>query len=320
MVKAPYHPLSLRFLVSFRILMAAIPFTYKYDFAYAEIEQITPLIRRVTARNPSGFTFHGTGTYIIGKGNVAVIDPGPMIDEHIEALKRGLKGETVTHILITHTHFDHSPAAAPLKEYWQCPTYGYGPHGAGKIESGTPIEEGGDMDFVPDRVIRDGDILAGDGWTVECVYTPGHTSNHMCFALQEEKALFTGDHVMGWSTSVIGPPDGDMTQYLASLEKLLTRQDETYWPTHGTCIKDVKNFVQAFIDHRLAREKQILDCVANNVRTIDQMVPVMYQETDKALYPAAARSVLAAMERLVSSGQLKCSTAEPKLDSEYTAG
>lgn len=297
--------------------MAAIPFTYKYDFSYADIEQITPMVRRVTARNPSGFTFHGTGTYIIGSGNVAVIDPGPLLDEHIAALKQGLEGETVTHILITHTHADHSPAAAPLKAYWGCPTYGYGPHGSGKIESGTPIEEGGDMDFVPDHLIRDGDILQGDGWTIECVYTPGHCSNHMCFALKEENALFTGDHVMGWSTSVIGPPDGDMTQYLASLKKLLDRPEEVYWPTHGTCITDVKNYVQAYIDHRHAREQQILACVKNGLSKIEDMVPEMYRDTDKSLYPAAARSVFAAMERLVSSGQVRCSTPEPRLNSEY---
>lgn len=298
--------------------MAGIPFVYKYDFSYAETEQITPLIRRVTARNPSGFSFHGTGTYIIGTGTVAVIDPGPMIPEHIEALKAAVEGETVSHILITHTHFDHSPAAEPLKAHWQCPTYAYGPHGAGKIASGTPIEEGGDMDFKPDVEIRDGDILEGPGWTVECVFTPGHTSNHMCFALKEEKALFTGDHVMGWSTSVIGPPDGDMTDYMHSLEKLLTRDDDVYWPTHGTCIKDVKSFVQSFIDHRLDREKQILACIKDGVPLIKDMVPIMYTETDPKMFPAAERSVLAAMERLVSSGQVKCSTSEPELQSSYT--
>ena len=298
--------------------MAGIPFVYKYDFGYATAEQITPLIRRVTARNPSGFTFHGTGTYIIGSGTVAVVDPGPMIPEHIEALKTAVEGETVSHILITHTHFDHSPAAAPLKEYWDCPTYGFGPHGAGKIAEGTPIEEGGDMDFVPDVEIRDGDIVEGPGWTVECVYTPGHTSNHMCFALKEEKALFTGDHVMGWSTSVIGPPDGDMTAYMASLEKLLERDDEVYWPTHGTCIKDVKTFVRAFIAHRLDREKQILECVTQGVPLIKDMVRIMYTETDPKMYPAAERSVLAAMERLVSSGQVVCSSDEPTLSATYT--
>ena len=298
--------------------MAGIPFVYQYDFGYAKAEQITPLIRRVTARNPSGVTFHGTGPYIIGSGTVAVIDPGPMIPEHIEALQAVLEGETVSHILITHTHFDHSPAAAPLKEVWNCPTCGFGPHGAGKIAEGTPIEEGGDMDFVPDVEIRDGDIIEGPGWTVECVYTPGHTSNHMCFALREEKALFTGDHVMGWSTSVIGPPDGDMTAYMSSLEKLLERDDEVYWPTHGPCINDVKTFVKAFISHRLDREKQILECVTQGVPLIKDMVPIMYTETDPKMYPAAERSVLAAMARLVSSGHVVCSTDEPSLSATYT--
>ena len=172
--------------------MPKIPFTYKYDFQYARIETLTPMIRRVTARNPSGFSFHGTGTYIIGHGNVAVIDPGPNLPEHIDALKQALAQETVSHILITHTHEDHSPASHELKPFWGAKTYGYGPHGAGKIAEGVSIEAGGDMDFVPDIEIRHGDIIKGDGWEVECVYTPGHTSNHMCFALPSEKALFTG--------------------------------------------------------------------------------------------------------------------------------
>ena len=295
-----------------------IPFVWEYDFEYATLEELTPLIRRVTARNPSGFTFHGTGTYVIGHSNVAVIDPGPLDDEHIEALKASLAGETVTHILITHTHFDHSPAAAPLKEFWGTKTYGYGPHGAGKAEEGVKIEEGGDMDFVPDVVCRDGDVIEGDGWTIECVHTPGHTSNHLCFALKEENALFTGDHVMGWSTSVIGPPDGDMTAYMESLEKLLKRDEDTYWPTHGTCIKDVKTFVQAFIDHRLDRERQILECLGNGYSKITDMLPVMYTETDKALYPAAARSVLAAMIRMIDTGQVTCDSNPAKVDSTFT--
>lgn len=299
-------------------MSTAIPFTYEYDFEYAVLQELTPLVRRVTARNPSGFTFHGTGTYIIGRGEVAVIDPGPMIDEHIDALKTLLAGERVTHILITHTHMDHSPAAAPLKAFWQAQTYGFGPHGAGKKSDGVQIEEGGDMDFVPDVTIADGDIIKGNGWTVECVYTPGHTSNHICFALHEESALFTGDHVMGWSTSVIGPPDGDMTQYLASLEKLLERNDEVYWPTHGTCIRDVKTFVQAFIDHRLDREKQIKQCLKQGYTHIKKMVPVMYTDTDPGLYGAAARSVLAAMIRMVDTHQVACDTDSPTVDSAYT--
>ena len=292
---------------------AKIPFIVKYDFEYGKLESLTPLIRRITARNPSGFTFQGTGTYVVGNDEVAVIDPGPLDSAHIEALKEGLKDEKVTHILITHTHFDHSPAAAPLKDDWGVKTYAYGPHGAGKIEDGFTIEEGGDMDFEPDIRLKDGDVVQGPGWTIESVYTPGHTSNHLCFALKEENALFTGDHVMGWSTSVIGPPDGDMTQYMQSLELLLERREDIYWPTHGTCIKDVKNYVRAFMDHRLDRERQILDCLSQGYSLIKDMVPVMYKDTDPSLYGAAARSVFAAMIRLVDVGKVKCESSISRL-------
>lgn len=295
-----------------------IPFTFEYDFEYGKLEQLTPLIRRVTARNPSGFTYRGTGTYIVGRNKVAVIDPGPLMDDHVAALQKLLAEETVTHILITHTHMDHSPAAAPLKKVWNAPTYGYGPHGAGKIEEGVQIEEGGDMEFVPDVVCRDGDMIAGEGWTIECVYTPGHTSNHLCFALKEENALFTGDHVMGWSTSVIGPPDGDMTAYMESLELLLSRDEDIYWPTHGTCIRDVKDYVRAFIEHRLEREQQIIDCLKEGYSNITDMVPVMYTDTDKGLYGAAARSVLAAMIRMIDTGQVSCDSETPTVDSNYS--
>jgi glyoxylase-like metal-dependent hydrolase (beta-lactamase superfamily II) len=297
--------------------MAKIPFIHNYDYEYGKLEQLTPMIRRITASNPSGFTFRGTGTYVIGKGNVAVIDPGPLDDDHIEALKRTLSGETVTHILITHTHADHSPAAKPLKAHWGAQTYAYGPHGAGKLAEGVQVEEGGDMDFQPDVSIRHGDLIHGDGWTVECVYTPGHTSNHMCFALQEENALFTGDHVMGWSTSIISPPDGDMTQYLSSLELLLEREDNVYWPTHGTCIENVKDYVRAFIAHRLEREQQILSCLEQGYTDITAMVPVMYQDTDKRMYGAAARSVLSAMMRMIDTGQVFCD-GEPTITSTYS--
>ena len=298
-------------------MTTTIPFIHEYDFEYARLEQVSPLIRRVTARNPSGFTFHGTNTYVIGHGNVAVLDPGPLLDEHVEALKQLLAEETVNHLLITHTHMDHSPAAAPLKQCWQARSYGYGPHGAGKQEEGVQIEAGGDMDFNPDVRVADGDQIQGDGWTIECVYTPGHTSNHICFALLEEKALFTGDHVMGWSTSVIGPPDGDMTSYMESLEKLLTRDDEVYWPAHGTCIHDVKNFVTTFIQHRLGRERQILRCLQDGYNIITEMVPMMYKETDPRMYGAAARSVLAAMIRLIETSQVSCDSENPSIESTY---
>ena len=298
-------------------MTTTIPFIHEYDFEYATLEQVSPLIRRVTARNPSGFTFHGTNTYVIGHGKVAVLDPGPLLDEHVEALKQLLAEETVNHLLITHTHMDHSPAVAPLKQCWQARSYGYGPHGAGKQEEGVQIEAGGDMDFNPDVRVADGDQIQGDGWTIECVYTPGHTSNHICFALLEEKALFTGDHVMGWSTSVIGPPDGDMTSYMESLEKLLTRDDEVYWPAHGTCIHDVKNFVTTFIQHRLGRERQILCCLQDGYNIITEMVPMMYKETDPRMYGAAALSVLAAMIRLIDTGQVSCDSEDPSIESTY---
>lgn len=275
-----------------------IPYVREIEFTYDKSEEITPLIRRVVAENPSAFTYKGTGTYIIGHGKVAVIDPGPMIEAHVDALMRALGDETVTHILITHTHTDHSPAAAALKARTGAKTYGYGPHGAG---SG---EEDGDMDFVPDVEVRHGDIIEGDGWTVECVHTPGHTSNHICFALKEEKALFTGDHVMGWSTSIVSPPDGNMSDYMRSLDLLLTRDDEIYWPTHGPAIRDPKPFVRAFIAHREDRERQIIEQLkAGHTRIVD-MVPVIYAAVDKRLHGAAARSVLAHMTRLVEQGRV----------------
>lgn len=281
-----------------------IPFRRELDFSYREIETIGRGIRRVVAENPSPFTLHGTGTYIIGEGNVAVIDPGPADSAHIDALLKGLGDETISHVLVTHTHMDHSPGCALLREHCDAPTYAYGPHGAGKLESGVQVEEGGDMEFTPDVLVKDGDVIQGDGWSVECVYTPGHTSNHTCFAYREQKALFTGDHVMGWSTSIISPPDGDMGDYLQSLDKLLKRDDTIYWPTHGPAIEDPKSFVKKFIEHRQEREDQILDCLQRGLTTIEVMVPDMYDGLPEFMYPAAARSVLAAMEHMANKGNI----------------
>lgn len=274
-----------------------------YDPSYAKVVELSPLIRRICARNPNPFTFHGTGTYIIGRGDVAVVDPGPLIDEHVEAIKTALKGERVTHILITHTHNDHSPAAAPLKAATGAKTYGFGPHGAGKKHEGIDVEEGGDMDFRPDVVVQDGDTIKGNGWTVDALYTPGHTSNHICFALREEKAFFSGDHVMGWSTTVIAPPDGDMAQYFASLEKLTRRDDQVFYPTHGNPIRHPQAFVTALIEHRHARERQIAECLKRGLTTIQEMVAVIYSEVDKKLHPAASMSVLAHLQHMVATGR-----------------
>ncbi len=282
----------------------AIPYNRSFDAPYEESVALSPRIRRVLARNPSPFTFKGTGVYLVGERDVAVIDPGPDMPEHVDALKRALDGRRVSHILVTHTHSDHSPAARPLKEWSGAKTYAFGPHGSGKAEEGVKVEEGGDRDFVPDIRVKDGDVIEGAGFAIECVFTPGHTSNHMCYALREEKALFTGDHVMGWSTTVVTPPDGDMAAYMASLRKLLARDDETLWPTHGGPVRDPKPFVQAYIDHRLEREAQILACLRDSVSSIPDMVARMYVDVDKRLHPAAARSVLAHLIQLTNDGRV----------------
>ena len=287
----------------------AIPFDRSFDAPYETVQRVSPLISRVLTDNPGPFTFKGTGVYIVGDfkredGDVAVIDPGPDTPAHVDALKRALEGRHVTHILVTHTHSDHSPAAAPLKAWSGAPTYAFGPHGAGKLDDGVKVEEGGDMAFVPDVRVRDGAMIEGDGFTFDCVFTPGHTSNHMCFALREEKALFTGDHVMGWSTTVVTPPDGDMAQYIASVEKLERRDDRILYPTHGAPITAPKPFLAAYREHRLDRERQVLAAVADGLATIPQMVARMYADVDVRLHPAASRSVLAHLIKLEQEGRV----------------
>jgi len=286
----------------------AIPFEKNFDAPFGESIAVSPLIARVLAPNPGPFTFKGTGVYIVGRRDVAVIDPGPDIPEHIEALKRALAGKRVSHILVTHTHGDHSPAAEPLKRWSGAKTYALGPHGSGKVEEGVKVEEGGDMNFAPDVFVKDGDVIEGDGFTFDCVFTPGHTSNHMCFALREEKALFSGDHVMGWSTTVVAPPDGDMRAYMASLRSLRARDDATLWPTHGGPVRDPRPFLDAYIEHRLEREAQILACLNDGIHTIPEMVARMYADVDKRLHPAAARSVLAHLIQLTEEGRVAAET------------
>jgi glyoxylase-like metal-dependent hydrolase (beta-lactamase superfamily II) len=281
-----------------------IPFRRDFAFEYGKLERVAPGIRRIVANNPGPFTFRGTGTYVVGEGEVAVIDPGPALAEHVEALLTGLAGERITHILITHTHRDHSPAAAAVKATTGAPTYGFGPHGGTRGIPG--IEEGGDWDFVPDIVTKDGDEIAGSGWRFEAVHTPGHTSNHLCFALPERGVLFSGDHVMGWSTSVIAPPDGDMAAYMASLDKLLQRSDAVYWPTHGPAITEPKEHVRAFIAHRREREAGIVACLEAGIGQIDAMVERLYVGLNPNLKRAAGRSVLAHLIDLIGRGAVFC--------------
>ena len=278
-----------------------IPFRHEFPFEYGRLERIAPGIRRIVARNPGPFTFRGTGTYVVGDGEVAVIDPGPDLDDHVAALLSSLAGERITHILITHTHRDHSPAAAAVKAASGARTYGFGPH-AGGLRGDPAVEEGGDWDFSPDVTVHDGDAIAGEGWRFEAVHTPGHTSNHLCFALPESGVLFSGDHVMGWSTSVIAPPDGDMSAYMASLDKLLGRGDAVYWPTHGPAIAEPQVHVRAFIAHRREREAGILECLDAGALRIEAIVDRLYVGLQAGLRRAAGRSVHAHLLDLAARG------------------
>lgn len=266
------------------------------------LEQVAPGIRRLLAPNPSAFTFTGTQTYVVGDGQVAVIDPGPDDSRHVERLTGALAGETVAAILVTHTHRDHSPASRPLAAATGAPIIGCAP--LAFPDDGPRADASFDFAYVPDAVLADGGRVAGDGWTLEAVATPGHTSNHLCFAFVEHSALFSGDHVMGWSSSIVSPPDGDMAAYMASLERLLARDDRIYYPTHGPAIVDPKAHVRALIAHRRAREAQILDALAGGEGRIVEMVPKLYRDVDLSLHPAAARSVLAHLLDLEARGRV----------------
>ena len=271
---------------------------------YAIAEQVSPLVRRVLAYNPSPFSYTGTQTYIVGTGEVAVIDPGPLGDDphHVEALISILSGEKISAIMCTHTHRDHSPAAAPLAAATGAPIIGCA---ALVLEDDGPRADASfDATYVPDRVLVDGDQVSGPGWTLTAVATPGHTSNHLCFALEEEKALFTGDHVMSWSTSVVSPPDGDMAAYMRSLALLMDRDDVIYYAAHGAPIETPHRLVRGMMGHRKQREGQILRLLESGVGHIPEMVGHMYKGVDKRLHPAAGRSVLAHLIDLRDRGEV----------------
>ena len=309
--------------------MTAPRFLTLDDVEYGTVEQVSPLVRRVIAENPSKFTYRGTGTYILGHGDVVVIDPGPRLDSHREALDVALAGERVRAILVTHCHADHSPLAGWLREVTGAPTFAYGPHprptprelellaaadqvdfGVGHSESSDSgeikIEESTDHDFMPDERVTDGDTLElAAGLTITAVHTPGHTSNHMCWAFGEEQSLFTGDHVMGWSTTVVSPPDGDMSAYLDSLRKVADRDDTVLWPTHGPPRTDGREFVNALIDHRLAREEAVLDAVRGGLATVPEIVASLYADVRPELHKPAGRSVWSHLIRLQREGHVE---------------
>ncbi len=291
-----------------------IPYVREIDIDYGRCDVVSPLIRRVTAKNPGPFTYMGTGTYIVGHGEVAVIDPGPDLADHLAAIQAAIPGERVSHILITHHHLDHSPLARPLAAITGARVYGRAVTTA-HAEDEIVLEAGNDV-FVPDEPVAGGEVFSGPGWTLEAIHTPGHTSNHICYALKEENALFAGDHIMGWSTTVITPPDGDMGDYLRSLETVRARGFSTVWPTHGPPIREVDPFIGAYIAHRKDRERQILERLAAGDVRIKAMVPTIYAAVDPRLYGPAAHSVLAQVIELVKTGQVLCD-GPPGLDSDY---
>ena len=293
--------------------MANLRFHHDFTFEYAVLETVSPRIRRIVARNPGAFTGPGTSTYIIGHGRVALIDPGPPLASHVEAVLHALRGETIEHLLITHTHVDHWPAAAAIQHATGARTYGFGADASKPGASGYGVA---DSRFIPDQTLRDGDVLDGPGWQVTAVHTPGHASDHLCFSLAEEHLLFSGDHVMGWSTSVISPPDGDMGAYMRSLEKLLDRDDAIYMPTHGPAILDPKPYVRAFIEHRRERSAAILRQLDAGDTTIREIVEAIYVGLPPELRWAAARTVLAEMIERVGLGQVECD-GPPVMDEHY---
>ena len=264
-------------------------------------EQCEPLVQRVLAPNPSPYTYTGTQTYIVGmEHDVAVIDPGPDDPRHIATLLDALEGRTLAAIMCTHTHRDHSPAAAPLAEATGAPSVGCAP--LVLQDCGPRADAPFDRTYAPDRVLSDGEAMTGTGWTLRAVHTPGHTSNHLCFALEESGAMFTGDHVMGWSTSVVVPPDGDMGDYMRSLDALYHREDRVYYPAHGPAVDKPQQLVRGMMGHRRQRERQILRLLGEAPRTVPEFIPVMYKTLDKQLIPAAQMSVTAHLLDLEQRG------------------
>jgi glyoxylase-like metal-dependent hydrolase (beta-lactamase superfamily II) len=277
-------------------------FDRSLDVGAGKETRLSPLVSRVLAPNPGPFTFKGTGVYIVGAGReVAVIDPGPDLPEHIMALKQVLGPRTVSHILVTHTHRDHSPAAAALKAWSGASTYGL-PLATAAASGEGMVDEAHDHDFQPDVRVEDGMRIGGDGFVLECVMTPGHTANHVCYTLTDEKALFSGDHVMGWSTSVIAPPDGNMGHYLASLEKLRARDDGIFYPTHGSPIADPRRWLDQLIAHRHMREAQIVEALRLGASPIAALVDRLYPDIPPALRPAAAQQIKAHLDHLTEQG------------------
>jgi glyoxylase-like metal-dependent hydrolase (beta-lactamase superfamily II) len=284
-----------------------IKFDKTLDLDPGRAEECAPGVRRILANNPSPFTFKGTMSYIVGRGQVAIIDPGPDDSVHIAALLKAVRGETVTHIFVTHTHRDHSPAVPAIKAATGAIVMAEGPHRAARplhIGEAKRLDASADMEFSPDHKLADGEIVTGKGWSIEAITTPGHTANHMAYALKSADVLFAGDHVMAWATSIVAPPDGAMSDYMASLHKLARRSESTYFPGHGGAVRDAPAFVEQYIRHRQAREASILHRLAKGETDIPSLVRAVYIGLDPRLVGAAGLSTLAHLEDLVARGQV----------------
>ena len=309
--------------------MSKPPATPKFRTAfeprYGEAVELAPGICRVVAENPSPFTFHGTNSYVLGQGrSVAVIDPGPALDSHFEALERAIGGRGVSHIVVTHTHVDHSPLAARLKAATGAPSYAEGPHRPARplhVGEVNPLDASGDMAFEPDVRVGHEEVVEGDGWRLTALHTPGHTANHCAFACETggRNTLFSGDHVMAWATSIVAPPDGAMGDYMASLDVLAARPETTYWPGHGGRLENAPAFVRALKAHRRMRETAVLEQVRAGRETIPDMVKVIYATTDPRLHGAAGLSVMAHLEDLVARGLVE-TEGPPALEGRYRPG
>jgi glyoxylase-like metal-dependent hydrolase (beta-lactamase superfamily II) len=294
-------------------------FKTAFEPARGRAVEAAPGILRVTANNPGPFTFHGTNSYIAGKRSVVVIDPGPEDEAHLQTLLEAIGGRDVSHILVTHTHVDHSPLAARLRQITGAPVLAEGPHRPARplnIGEINPLDASADRDFAPDIALAHGDLIEAEDFTFEAVHTPGHTANHMAFALSGQNLLFSGDHVMAWATSIVAPPDGAMSDYMASLDTLLARPETLYLPGHGGPVTKAHEFVRALRAHRKMRESAILGRVRTGERTIPKIVAAIYKDTDPRLHGAAALSVLAHMEDLLASGRIR-SSGPASLEGEY---
>ncbi len=297
----------------------ALQFETAFEPDYGTPVPVAPGIVRVTANNPGPFTFHGTNSYIVGTEGLAVVDPGPDDEAHLAALVAAIGGRPVSHILVTHTHRDHSPLAGRLKALTGAVTAAEGPHRPARplrIGEVNPLDASADIAFRPDLALADGDAVSGDGWKLETVLTPGHTANHAAFALAGSGVLFSGDHVMGWATSIVAPPDGAMGDYMRSLDRLLARDDRLFLPGHGGPVADPQPYLRGLKAHRKMRERAILERLAAGDRTLPELVGAIYRDVDPALHGAAALSVLAHLEDLVARGLVK-SEGDPALDGRF---